>query len=357
MRHLDQQMASLRAQQASAWVTALTQSGAEPRAAFVNWLKESPLNVREFLMAYCLDQSLEHLDSERRFEIDSLMTQINPRVAAFPIDPVVTPAPAIRRSAARRAWPYGIAAGLAAFALAGWWAISATRIGWEEFRTGNGELGTLQLGDGSVVHLNAHSRIALKFSAGTRDVELLDGEALFEVHHDAGRPFRVFTHGTVIQDLGTRFNVYSRPDEVQVAVIEGSVEVSAADTATTSRPPAGALGSDDGKGATHHVLKANEEAHIDRGGAVTVGTVPDIADAIAWQERRLIYRKETLAHIVDDFNRYSGRRIRLEGNEVGQRSYTGVFDADDPDSLAQVLAHDPELQVERSGETIVVRAK
>jgi transmembrane sensor len=75
-----------------------------------------------------------------------------------------------------------------------------------------------------------------------------------------------------------------------------------------------------------------------------------------WWQRRLIYRKETLAHIVEDLNRYNRRQIRLEGEAVMQRAYTGVFNADDPDSLAQVLASDPELVVERLADnTIVVR--
>jgi hypothetical protein len=33
----------------------------------------------------------------------------------------------------------------------------------------------------------------------------------------------------------------------------------------------------------------------------------------------------------------------LEGSGVSERVYTGVFDADDADSLLQILAHDPAL--------------
>jgi transmembrane sensor len=86
--------------------------------------------------------------------------------------------------------------------------------------------------------------------------------------------------------------------------------------------------------------------------------VPDISETTAWWQRRLVYRNETLAHIVEDFNRYNRRRIQLEGEAVMQRPYTGVFDADDPESLALALASDPELAVERLADgTIVVRAR
>jgi hypothetical protein len=43
---------------------------------------------------------------------------------------------------------------------------------------------------------------------------------------------------------------------------------------------------------------------------------------------------------------------------VSERIYTGVFDADDADSLLQVLARDPALDVDRSSsESIIVRLR
>jgi len=196
----------------------------------------------------------------------------------------------------------------------------------------------------------------LNFSDSARDVKLIEGEALFEVHHEA-RPFRVFTRDAVIRDIGTRFNVHSRADSVKVAVIEGSVELTAvpiADPVQSKTHTRTALPTE----SQSHILIADQEAHVDRTGAVTVATVSDISEAAAWWQRRLVYRKETLAHIVEDFNRYNRRRIQLAGEAVMTRSYTGVFDADDPDSLAQVLASDPELIVERTADnTILVRAR
>src|SRR5206468_9531820 len=57
-----------------------------------------------------------------------------------------------------------------------------------------------------------------------RDV-YLDGEAFFEVAHDARRPFAVHTARAVARDLGTRFNVRAYRDaaDVVVAVAEGAV--------------------------------------------------------------------------------------------------------------------------------------
>jgi transmembrane sensor len=342
MRDLDRQIDNLRARQASAWVSALAKPGAGQHAEFVAWLKESPLNVREFLLAYSIDQGLSQVDPQRRCDIEALLAQIQPTMTALP----VAESPK-RVTFSRRGALYRIAAGLATVALVGWLWL-AREPSTQQFVTTIGEQRAIQLEDGSLVHLNARSSIELNFSATARDVKLIEGEAMFEVHHDEQRPFRVFTRDAVIRDIGTRFNVHSRSDGVKVAVIEGSIEL------TSVSPPSPSVASE----PESHILVVAQQAQVNRDGRITVETLPDVSEASAWWQRRLVYRKETLAHIVEDFNRYSQRRIQLEGDAVMQRTYTGVFDADDPESLAQVLASDPELTVERAAEdVIVVRAR
>jgi transmembrane sensor len=90
---------------------------------------------------------------------------------------------------------------------------------------------------------------------------------------------------------------------------------------------------------------------------MNVREVNNVTDTVAWRERRLIFREQTLGEIVSEFNRYRSEPIRLQGSGVLERVYTGVFDADDADSLVQVLARDPALAVDRSGDAIVVRLR
>jgi transmembrane sensor len=227
--------------------------------------------------------------------------------------------------------------------------------GWKEFATATGEQRAFELEDGSVIHLNTSSRVALRFTRQMREVRLLQGEALFRVHHEGARPFRVYTSDAVIQAVGTQFNVYNRPDGTEVAVIEGRVSVTAEPHPSIAKydVPAAGVGEDP---ATRSV-GASERAHVERGGRLSVHAVSDVSDAVAWRERRLVFRQETLEHIVAEFNRYNSRQIRLEGANVTSRVFTGVFDADDPDSLAQVLGRDASLAVTYSGRVIVVNAR
>jgi transmembrane sensor len=104
-------------------------------------------------------------------------------------------------------------------------------------------------------------------------------------------------------------------------------------------------------------VSSSEEAQIAKGGEMNVRAVTDVADAVAWRARRVIFRERRLDFIAEEFNRYSRKKIVLDGPGVESRVYTGVFDADDVESLAQVLARDPALVVDNSQESITVKVR
>jgi transmembrane sensor len=62
------------------------------------------------------------------------------------------------------------------------------------------------------------------FNDTDRRIEL-SGQAFFEVHKDAGRPFLVNTSETELRVTGTSFNLRVDGDELEVEVSEGSVEL------------------------------------------------------------------------------------------------------------------------------------
>ncbi len=88
---------------------------------------------------------------------------------------------------------------------------------------------TVKLPDGSMVKLNADSRISYSSTFGDESRELqLTGEAFFEVQRDETRPFKIFSGDLEVQVLGTSFNVNAYPDQhvASVAVRTGKVSVS-----------------------------------------------------------------------------------------------------------------------------------
>ncbi len=351
------QLEALQAQQASTWLEALRHPRPGDEARFISWLKESPRHVRDFLLMLSVDQALESLDARRLHDIESLLARVDRRVA-----PLSMRGKAVAVASSLRRWRLAALAAGALLATGGGWAwLLHGRSSSLAFETATGEQRTFELEDGSVVYLNTHSRVVIQFSTQVRTVRLLQGEALFRVHHDVNRPFRVYTDDAVVQAVGTQFDVYRRDDGTVVAVLEGRVNV-------TAEPPAPAQSLSDPqapgrasamapKAAVSRSLVASEEARVSHAGLVSIREVSDVSDTVAWRERRLIFREQTLQHIVSEFNRYRRNPIRLEGSAVMERVYTGVFDADDADSLAQVLSRDPALVVDRSGDSIVVRPR
>ena len=83
-------------------------------------------------------------------------------------------------------------------------------LAFEEFSTPPGQRAQVKLHDGTVVWLNARSRLRYpnRFSGAERKVEL-DGEAFFEVFRNEEAPFVVSTEKLDIKVLGTKFNVFA----------------------------------------------------------------------------------------------------------------------------------------------------
>lgn len=103
----------------------------------------------------------------------------------------------------------------------------------QRVETGNAQLRTVTLYDGSLVTLNANSqlRIPSRFAWLTDRQVWINGEAFFavqKVHDDETGHYRKFTVHTRRADvavLGTRFTVYSRPQRTQIVLEEGRVEL------------------------------------------------------------------------------------------------------------------------------------
>ncbi|MBL8267507.1 FecR family protein [Steroidobacter sp.] len=201
----------------------------------------------------------------------------------------------------------------------------------QHYATGRGEIKNVSLDDGSVLRLNTATRVDVRFSAEQRRVQLLEGEALFDVAKDPARPFVVEAAGTLVRAVGTSFTVRVLPgDQVKVLVREGVVEVSGRNTS-----PAAPL-----------QLSANNRVHIGRDpvpAAQPVSTA-ELADDLAWQSGMISLDGITLQEAVSEFSRYSDTRIVIDDGAIAELTVTGRFAADDPVGFAKAVATSMSLQ-------------
>jgi transmembrane sensor len=94
-----------------------------------------------------------------------------------------------------------------------------------DYRTGAGEITVIDLPDGSRMQMNSQTAVMLDFEHGRRAVRLLEGEAFFEVIHDATRPFTVTGGYGTVQVMGTAFDVARDGDADVVHLQSGRVEL------------------------------------------------------------------------------------------------------------------------------------
>lgn len=311
------------AEEAAEWLMRLEEDPSEAcREAFVGWLKHSPAHVNEFLLVTTAYRAMRGIDRGRSIDVQELMRRAGADVVELDTGNVIATA----RKARPSRW-IAVAAAVSTAAIIGiWWPSNPN----STYATAVGEQRTIKLGEGSMIQLNTQSRIEVDFSERSRDVRLLQGEALFVVEADASRPFRVLTDTAVIQALGTEFNVYRRPEGTRVAVLTGKVRVFT-----------------EGASAATKDLASGEQADILNNGEVSMPAAPDVAKALAWRQRQLIFHSTPLAQIAAEFNRYNAMQLKIEGDTLAERRVTGVFNADTPEALLKFLETDERVEVER----------
>ena len=85
---------------------------------------------------------------------------------------------------------------------------------------------SLVLADGTKVWLNAQSTLRFSYPFDSLRIVYLEGEAYFEVAHNAAKPFEVRTGENTLRVLGTKFNVRAYKEQpYQVTLMEGKVKV------------------------------------------------------------------------------------------------------------------------------------
>ncbi len=276
---------------------------------FTAWLEESPAHNAAYEAA--LDK-IEAADALFDVPAEALPVAANDEDG-------VRPLPRWRVQA--------VAACAALVAMAGgWFALDRQAPARVEYATAMGERRTVVLDDGSRVILNGGTRLSLD-AGNSRDVAMVGGEAVFDVKHDASRPFVITTaDGTRLVDIGTRFNVDSRDGALDVAVAEGAVMYQG------GRVGGGDIRLDAGEVLT----RAGRDARpVKR--AVAVDEVG------AWQSGQLYYTDATLADVAADLSRNIGVTVAAD-SAIAARRFSGTITIDG-DAAAVMARIGPVLDV------------
>jgi transmembrane sensor len=187
------------------------------------------------------------------------------------------------------------------------------------YATGKGQHERVALADGSVIDLDAETRLRVTLAGSERRVALAEGQAIFDVVHDARRPFTVEAAGRQVRDVGTQFDVRARNGELTVIVARGRVEVGQA-------------------GAAQPVLLGpGQRLDVGPTGAAELSAV-DPAETFSWRSGRLVYRAQPLAAVVADLNRQFVEQTTIADPDLANLPITGVIVLDNPRAVMTRLS-------------------
>ena len=230
------------------------------------------------------------------------------------------------------------------------------------YETGTGQRSTSTLQDGSVVDLDSRTRIKVTFTDKTRTVELIYGQALFQIAHNAQRPFVVRAGDREITAIGTQFDVRLDAQSVRVTLIEGKVQVSqefpgGAGPSSPVPHRTGTPGSD----APFYLLPGQQYvarlADDGRTGEEDPDRVirgVDVAKVTGWHEGHVFLDDLSLADAVAEMNRHSPVQISVDDPKLARLRVNGMFRAGEQEAFVAALEQYFPIVVQHHGDTEII---
>jgi transmembrane sensor len=337
-------------QEAAYWYIRCVDERAMPRLdrqLFFAWLKRSPENIAEILRVAEMDgkfagkwlrERVAELEASNVVDIG-----LDTSASQYDYQPSDTVSDKVQQKPhGLSMWRMAAAVGAIALALVLAFVFLGTSDRVVETAAAQWQRKTLE--DGSVVHLDARTRLKIEFTEGRRIVHLEHGWAVFDVVKDPKRPFIVSTDAVDVTAVGTKFGV-ALDDGVTTTVQEGTVKVTA-------------HGNQDGSGVFLH---KGEELRVRPADTLTLShgdiVEVDAARKLMWVTGRVEMVNTTVGEIVHQFNRRHEIQVEIEDPRLAaQRIDLAIMQVDNVDDFIELMKSRG-VVVMREGSTLTLRAR
>ena len=211
-------------------------------------------------------------------------------------------------------------------------------ISYHEISVPKGKKAVCTLPDGTVVQLNADSKLKYpeKFTDTSRVIEF-EGEAFFTVAKDKKRPFSINSKQTVVRVLGTHFNLRAYPHEntANVVVEEGRVKFSV-------------------KGKKDFlILTANQQGIYTADHSLKQQNVYAAA-YYGWRNNQLQFNDEKLGDIAQSLERWYNIKVIIKNAALKNERYTGKFNNPAISSVMSSMAFAIKFNYHITGNTLTI---
>lgn len=304
--------------------------------AFECWRRASPENAREYarietgLSRACALKDAPEIQALRQEALAYASTRrpLRSRWAAIAASVLIL------AIAGGSAWQHGGFNGLRAIG-----EIAGTG---QTYSTGPGERLDVTLADGSLVWLDAGSRIHVAYTATQRRMTLEAGQALFKVAKVAHRPFIVSARDQEIIAHGTEFDVRLDDRAIHVALLEGAVVVR-----------------NNRAGATGGVRMKPNDLLVISGNSTTMKNVPDRERYTSWKDGLIQFEGTPLNEAVLEMNRYLDDPIVIGDDRIGSIPVSGSFPTGSSVAFLEAVQHAFPVKIspDASGRIILTRTE
>ncbi len=211
---------------------------------------------------------------------------------------------------------------------------------WNTIVVPKGKKARIKLGDGTVVWLNADSKMIypVNFLGDHREVELY-GEGYFIVTKDKSKPFIVRNSELMIKVLGTKFNIsnWGNSEKADVTLVSGSVEVKANNQL--------------------RILEPNDKFSLEkRSGAINISEV-DPNEQTSWINDVVYLRSTSLSNIAKTLDRWYGVNVLFKEDALKDIRISGeICKSDDPKVIIEIICKTAKLNwrnTSNNGEVLI----
>jgi len=233
------------------------------------------------------------------------------------------------------------------------------------FSTKMGEHQSHTMSDGSIIWLNSSTTIQVNYSDAFRRINLLEGEAHFEVAKDAARPFEVYADDRLVRAIGTAFSVHKLNDKIEVIVSEGTVELAVIDNTLVVIPDdfqhinieeninnkikSQQLSSPQEKSTVQPAKVKQILGKLSAGQRISIPIehekisdvieldTSEVTRSLSWKEGKLVFAGESLEDVIHEITRHTKVKIDVLDPQLKSMRIGGQFQVGETDTLFYVL--------------------
>ena len=213
------------------------------------------------------------------------------------------------------------------------------------YETANGEIRRLQLEDGTMVTLNANSKLIIppKLIGVSEREASLEGEAFFKVQKQQldGQhvKFTVHTNDVDVEVKGTEFNVNTRQDKTRVILSEGNIQLRLVND-------------------KEEILQMKPGDLVDYSKtrkSLAVRKVDNTSSWYSWKDNRWTFESTPLSEVAMLITETYGFPVKLEGDSTGKQKVTGIIPSDNLEDILASLESILDLKAEQQDKQIRIQ--